>query len=111
FGMPAYKVAFAILSLAGGLVAPPASAIEPIPETPGWRGFVLGGAGYIEESVLPRLHRQAPLNSIWEGSGNVMCLDVLRAMGRSPESVEAFFDRHFRNQIFDRDLLGLSHQT
>ena len=43
---------------------------------------VLGGSGYIEESIMPRLYREAPVNSIWEGSGNVMCLDVLRAMGR-----------------------------
>ncbi|MGQ0384758.1 MAG: isovaleryl-CoA dehydrogenase [Gammaproteobacteria bacterium] len=43
---------------------------------------VLGGNGYVEESVLPRLYREAPLNSIWEGSGNIMCLDVLRALGR-----------------------------
>jgi putative acyl-CoA dehydrogenase len=42
---------------------------------------VLGGNGYVEESVLPRLYREMPLNSIWEGSGNVMCLDVLRALG------------------------------
>ena len=48
-----------------------------------------GGAGYVEESPLPRLLREAPLNSIWEGSGNVMCLDVLRAMQREPECVEA----------------------
>ncbi|HEY6882183.1 MAG TPA: acyl-CoA dehydrogenase family protein, partial [Polyangiales bacterium] len=40
----------------------------------------LGGAGYVEESILPRLYRQAPLNSIWEGSGNIQCLDVLRAL-------------------------------
>jgi putative acyl-CoA dehydrogenase len=52
---------------------------------------VLGGNGYVEEWPLARIYRQMPLNSIWEGSGNVMCLDVLRAMGRSPESVEAFF--------------------
>jgi putative acyl-CoA dehydrogenase len=52
----------------------------------------LGGNGFVEESMMPRLYREAPLNSIWEGSGNVICLDVLRAMGRSPESVEAFFD-------------------
>jgi putative acyl-CoA dehydrogenase len=52
----------------------------------------LGGNGFVEESMMPRLYREAPLNSIWEGSGNVMCLDVLRAMGRSGESVEAFFD-------------------
>ncbi len=51
----------------------------------------LGGNGYVEESMLPRLYREAPLNSIWEGSGNVICLDVLRAMGRSPEAVDAFF--------------------
>jgi len=50
----------------------------------------LGGAGYIEESLLPRLYRQAPLNSIWEGSGNIQCLDVLRALRREPETVEAF---------------------
>ena len=42
----------------------------------------LGGAGYVEESMLPRLYRQAPLNSIWEGSGNIQCLDVLRALSR-----------------------------
>jgi putative acyl-CoA dehydrogenase len=52
----------------------------------------LGGAGYVEESVLPRLYRQAPLNSIWEGSGNIQCLDVLRALAREPESGQAFFD-------------------
>jgi putative acyl-CoA dehydrogenase len=50
----------------------------------------LGGNGYVEESMLPRLYREAPLNSIWEGSGNVICLDVMRAIGREPESLEAF---------------------
>jgi putative acyl-CoA dehydrogenase len=50
----------------------------------------LGGNGYIEESGLPRVYRQAPLLSIWEGSGNVVCLDVLRALRREPETVEAF---------------------
>jgi len=49
----------------------------------------LGGAGYVEESMLPRLYRQAPLNSIWEGSGNVQCLDLLRALGREPEAMQA----------------------
>jgi putative acyl-CoA dehydrogenase len=48
-----------------------------------------GGAGYIEEGVMPRIFRQSPLNSIWEGSGNVICLDVLRAMAREPQSVMA----------------------
>jgi putative acyl-CoA dehydrogenase len=52
----------------------------------------LGGNGYVEESILPRLFRESPLNGIWEGSGNVICLDVLRAMVRQPESVTAFFD-------------------
>src|SRR5919199_1592366 len=51
----------------------------------------LGGNGYVELSGMPRLFREAPLNSIWEGSGNVNCLDVLRGMVRSPDSVEAFF--------------------
>ena len=51
----------------------------------------LGGAGYVEDWILPRLYRQAPLNSIWEGSGNVQCLDVLRALRREPESRDAFF--------------------
>ncbi len=49
----------------------------------------LGGAGYVEENGLARLYREAPLNSIWEGSGNVNALDVLRAMVRDPASVEA----------------------
>src|SRR3954453_6268191 len=50
----------------------------------------LGGNGYVEESGMPRLYREAPLSSIWEGSGNVQCLDVMRAMVKNPESVEAF---------------------
>jgi putative acyl-CoA dehydrogenase len=52
----------------------------------------VGGNGYVEESVLPRLYRQQPLLSIWEGSGNVVCLDVLRAVQREPETVEALLD-------------------
>lgn len=51
----------------------------------------LGGIGYVEETSLPRLYRQAPLNSIWEGSGNIQCLDVLRALSREPETREAYF--------------------
>jgi putative acyl-CoA dehydrogenase len=49
----------------------------------------LGGNGYVEESILPRLYREAPVNAIWEGSGNVMCLDVLRALGRDGEAARA----------------------
>jgi putative acyl-CoA dehydrogenase len=51
----------------------------------------LGGNGYVEESGMPRLYREAPLASIWEGSGNVAALDALRALTRQPESAEAFF--------------------
>ena len=51
-----------------------------------------GGNGYVEESIMPRLYREAPLNSIWEGSGNVNALDVLRAIEREPASVLAFLD-------------------
>jgi putative acyl-CoA dehydrogenase len=51
----------------------------------------LGGNGYVEESGMPRLYREAPLQSIWEGSGNVAALDALRALTRQPESAEAFF--------------------
>ncbi len=49
----------------------------------------LGGNGYVEESIMPRLVRESPLNSIWEGSGNVICLDVLRAIGNEPGTIEA----------------------
>ena len=50
----------------------------------------LGGNGYVEESVMPLLYREAPLNSVWEGSGNVNALDVLRALSREPEALEAW---------------------
>jgi putative acyl-CoA dehydrogenase len=52
----------------------------------------LGGVGFVEETDMPRLLRQSPVNGIWEGSGNVMCLDVLRAMLKAPESVDAYWD-------------------
>jgi putative acyl-CoA dehydrogenase len=52
---------------------------------------VLGGNGYVEESAMPRIYREMPLNSIWEGSGNVMCLDVLRAAAREAGAFEVFF--------------------
>lgn len=52
---------------------------------------VLGGSGYVEESVMPRIYRQMPLNSIWEGSGNIMCLDVLRAAEKTPQGIELLF--------------------
>jgi putative acyl-CoA dehydrogenase len=52
----------------------------------------LGGNGYVEDSILPRLYREAPVNAIWEGSGNVICLDVWRAMAREPDSVPALLE-------------------
>ena len=52
----------------------------------------LGGNGYVEESTLPRLYREAPVNAIWEGSGNVMCLDVLRAHTHERETTTAVVD-------------------
>ena len=67
---------------------------------------VLGGNGYVEDCMMPRLHRETPVNSIWEGSGNVMCLDVLRALERTPGAVDllhqelaetAGADRRLRN--------------
>jgi putative acyl-CoA dehydrogenase len=66
----------------------------------------LGGNGYVEESPLPRLYRDAPLNSLWEGAGNVQCLDVLRAMHKDPGTVEALQHEIAStsgvNSIFDR---------
>jgi putative acyl-CoA dehydrogenase len=64
----------------------------------------LGGNGYVEESGLPRLYRESPVNSVWEGSGNVNCLDVLRALGREPESREAFRDELALARGADRHL-------
>ena len=73
----------------------------------------LGGAGYVEESMLPRLYRQAPLNSIWEGAGNIQCLDVLRALGREPETRDAFFAEldaaRGASADLDREAIALGH--
>ena len=52
----------------------------------------LGGNGYVEESIMPRLYREAPVNSIWEGSGNVNALDLLRALAKQPVSRDAYFE-------------------
>jgi len=49
---------------------------------------VMGGNGYVEEGVHARIYREMPVNSIWEGSGNIMCLDVLRALGKSPQTLD-----------------------
>lgn len=71
----------------------------------------LGGAGYVEEGPMPRLFRQAPLNAIWEGSGNVIALDILRALSREPESLEAV-QAELKKPLgahgaYDRHLAGL----
>jgi putative acyl-CoA dehydrogenase len=74
----------------------------------------LGGNGYIEESIMARLARQAPVNSIWEGPGNVQCLDALRAMQRNPESVDVLLAEleaaAGRNAAFDAHLQQLKRQ-
>jgi putative acyl-CoA dehydrogenase len=51
----------------------------------------IGGSGVMEDSPMPRLYREAPINAIWEGSGNVQCLDIARAIHRSPETLDAYF--------------------
>jgi len=70
-----------------------------------------GGAGYIEESIMPRLYREAPLNSIWEGSGNVMCVDVLRAIQKDKNAVPAVFNELEKskglNSNFDKNVENL----
>jgi putative acyl-CoA dehydrogenase len=75
----------------------------------------LGGNGYVEESILPRLYREAPLNSIWEGSGNVMCLDVLRAIHREPQSLDALRSELTAatglNADYDRFLAGIENDV
>jgi putative acyl-CoA dehydrogenase len=50
----------------------------------------LGGGGYVEEGPMPRLYREAPVNGIWEGSGNVLCLDILRTIARTPDALAAY---------------------
>lgn len=62
----------------------------------------LGGVGYVEENIMPRIYREAPVNAIWEGSGNVQCLDVLRAMNKEPKVVEAFLTELASAQGLDK---------
>jgi putative acyl-CoA dehydrogenase len=64
----------------------------------------LGGNGFVEDSCMPRLYREAPLNSIWEGSGNVNCLDVLRALRHEPELGEAVLSEIKQATSSNRDL-------
>ncbi len=71
----------------------------------------LGGNGYVEDSILPRLFREAPVNAIWEGSGNVQCLDVLRAIRKSPKVLAIFINELEKakgfNTIYDNYLKHL----
>ncbi len=71
---------------------------------------VLGGNGYIEECVMPRLFRETPVNSIWEGSGNVMCLDVLRAIGREAGAGETVLEEIREAATADRRLAGFAQK-
>jgi putative acyl-CoA dehydrogenase len=75
---------------------------------------VLGGNGFVEESPLARVYRQMPLNSIWEGSGNVMCLDVLRALSRDTRCIEALAAElapaRSRNRHLDAHVEQLQHE-
>jgi len=70
-----------------------------------------GGVGYVENGPMPRLFRQSPLNAIWEGSGNVIALDVLRAVNREPESVEALqaflLAQRGKNAAYDRFIASI----
>ncbi|HUI97710.1 MAG TPA: isovaleryl-CoA dehydrogenase [Xanthobacteraceae bacterium] len=68
---------------------------------------VLGGNGYVEESVLPRIFRELPVNSIWEGSGNIMCLDVLRALDRMADAAALLRDELAEGARADARLAGL----
>lgn len=74
----------------------------------------IGGVGVVEDNILPRLYREAPINAIWEGSGNVQCLDVLRAMQKDPKVMDAFMNelakalRHYPE--FDEYLLALKSE-
>lgn len=73
-----------------------------------------GGPGYIEDCIMPRLYREAPINSIWEGSGNIMCLDVLRAMFREDAAIPAYLNEldqaRGANDLLDRAVDRLKDQ-
>jgi putative acyl-CoA dehydrogenase len=71
---------------------------------------VLGGSGYVEECVMPRLYREAPVNSIWEGAGNVMCLDVLRALERMPGTAELLLGELAETAQADKRLRIAAHR-
>jgi putative acyl-CoA dehydrogenase len=65
---------------------------------------VLGGNGYVEEAPIARIYREAPVNSIWEGSGNVICLDVIRVLRREPAAPDALMQELHAARGGNRDL-------
>jgi len=71
----------------------------------------IGGSGVMEDCIMPRLFRESPINTIWEGSGNVQCLDMIRAMNRNPESLDAFMNEvhkaEGKHPLMDRSLRDL----
>jgi putative acyl-CoA dehydrogenase len=82
------------LSLAWKRIMTPASKFwicKRAVELTGETMEVFGGNGYVDNGIMARIFKEAPVNTIWEGSGNVMCLDVLRAIGREPESIDILF--------------------
>ena len=74
----------------------------------------LGGIGYIEQNILARLYREAPVNSIWEGSGNVQCLDVLRVLKKTPKALAVYFNELesviSENIIYKNYVVGLKQE-
>lgn len=86
-------------------VATPVAKYWACKRAPGFVAEALechGGNGFIADHLMERLYREAPLNGIWEGTGNVICLDVLRAMQRAPETVDAYLDELRRARGADR---------
>ncbi|KEQ17250.1 acyl-CoA dehydrogenase family protein [Endozoicomonas numazuensis] len=74
----------------------------------------IGGVGYVEDNILPRLYREAPVNAIWEGAGNVQCLDVLRAINKEPAVLKAYLSEldkaKGRYQAYDNFLMALTEE-
>ena len=71
----------------------------------------IGGSGVMEDSIMPRLFRESPVNAIWEGSGNVQCLDLLRVLNREPDTLKALLaeleEARDRHPLFDARLDAL----
>jgi putative acyl-CoA dehydrogenase len=74
----------------------------------------IGGSGVMEDSIMPRLFRESPVNAIWEGSGNVQCLDLLRVLSKEPEVIQTYFSEVNRaagkNDFFDNAVSELETQ-